>query len=120
MTQIFGILGFFMALLAIFIASESIRRTNHRMLELETAFYKLSGRIQKAEARVLEIEKGANLSPADIKRQKETLIALEKKTRANRAERESPPATTSASARGNASSERYTPSEYKKKTLGIG
>ena len=117
MTQIFGILGFFMALLAIFIASESIRRTNHRMLELETAFYKLSGRIQKAEARVLEIEKGANLSPADIKRQKETLIALEKKTRANRSDT---PATTSASARGNASSERYTPSEYKKKTLGIG
>ena len=118
MTQIFGILGFFMALLAIFIASELMRRTNHRMLELETAFYKLSGRIQKAEARVLEIEKGANLSPADIKRQKETLIALEKKTRANRADIST--TTTSASARGNASSERYTPSEYKKKTLGIG
>ncbi len=117
MVQIFGILGFFMALLAIFIASELMRRTNHRMLELETAFYKLSGRIQKAEARVLEIEKSANLTPADIKRQKETLIALEKKTRA---EKVNTPATGSASARENAPNDRYTPSEYKKKTLGIG
>ena len=102
-----------MALLAIFIASELMRRTNQRMLELETAFYKLSGRIQKVEARVLEIEKDANPSPDDIKRQKETLIALEKKTRANKKDASTIP-------RGNSSSDRYTPSEYKKKTLGIG
>ncbi len=106
-----------MALLAIFIASELMRRTNQRMLELETAFYKLSGRIQKVEARVLKIEKDANLSPADIKRQKETLIALEKKTRANKADVST---TGSASAKENAPNDRYTPSEYKKKTLGIG
>lgn len=102
-----------MALLAIFIASELMRRTSQRMLELETAFYKLSGRIQKVENRVLAIEKDANLSPDDIKRQKETLIALEKKTRANKE-------VTPTTPRKNSSSDRYTPSEYKKKTLGIG
>ncbi len=102
-----------MALLAIFIASELMRRTNQRMLELETAFYKLSGRIQRVEGRVLAIEKDANTSPADIKRQKETLIALEKKTRANKE-------SISTTARDKPSSDRYTPSEYKKKTLGIG
>ena len=118
MTEIFGILGFFMALLAIFIASEMMRRANHRMLELETAFYKLNGRIQRAEARILEVEKGSALTPADLKRQKETLIALEKKTRAGRNDVAT---SKSAGPQENTPDNRFAPSQYqKKKTLGIG
>lgn len=112
MVQIFGIIGFFMAILAIFIASEMMRRTNQRMHELETAFYKLNLRIQQVENRVLEVEKGVNLTAEDRKRQKETLLALEKKTRT--------PKTGIAGHKENEANARYTPSQYKKKTLGIG
>lgn len=119
MLQIFGIIGFLLALIAIFIASESMRRTSHRMLELETAFYKLNGRIQKLELRMAEVEKDTGHSAAERRRQTETLLALEKKTRTERANNGAIPPTGSASIKENEQNERFTPSQYKK-TLGIG
>jgi len=119
MMQIFGVIGFFMAVLAIFLASETIRRTNQRMLELETAFYKLSGRIQQLELRMAEVEKDTGHSAAERRRQTETLLALEKKTRAQRADTAEAPSTGIASSKENEQNERYVPSQYKK-TIGIG
>ena len=119
MMQIFGVIGFFMAVLAIFIASESMRRTSHRMLELETAFYKLSARIKNIELRMAEVEKDTGHSAAERRRQTETLLALEKKTRTQRTDNAAVPATGIASKRENEQNERYVPSQYKK-TLGIG
>lgn len=110
MAQIVGIIGFFMALLAIFVSSEFSRRTNQRMLAIETEFFKLSGRIMHLEQRLSEIEATPTTSAADRKRQKETLLALEKKTRNTR---------SSANLTEYESAERYTPSQYKR-TLGKG
>ncbi|MDH5489003.1 MAG: hypothetical protein OEY84_05570 [Rhodospirillaceae bacterium] len=119
MMQIFGVIGFFMAVLAIFLVSETIRRSNHRMLELETAFYKLSGRIQQLELRMAEVEKDTGHSAAERRRQTETLLALEKKTRTQRTDTTDVPSTGIASSKENEQNERYVPSQYKK-TLGIG
>lgn len=114
MAQVFGIIGFFLAVIAVFIASEAMRRASRHILELETTIYKLTGRIQKLEGRLLNVEKATNLSESDRRRQKETLLALEKKTRAQKPEIQP----------GNGGDgDRYTPSQYRgatKKTLGIG
>lgn len=113
MAQIFGIIGFFLSMLAIFIASEMMRRANQRILHAETAVYKLSGRINKLEAQLAEGVHNTQMTPAQIKRQKETLIALEKKTRQQRADT---PTTGNAGIRQNADNARFVPSQFKKTT----
>ncbi|MCK5445686.1 MAG: hypothetical protein KAI73_08685 [Rhodospirillaceae bacterium] len=113
MAQIFGIIGFFISMLAIFVATEMMRRSTQRILHAETAVYKLSGRIQQLEARVLELERDAQVTPAQRKRQQETLMALEKK---NRRQNEQLPATGITNTTQAEENSRYMPSQFKKTT----
>lgn len=90
-----------------------MRRATARILEAETAVYKLSGRILQLEARMKDVEHSSHISPEQIKRQQETLIALEKKTRR---QNKQTPATGIANSTQNAENSRYMPSQFKKTT----
>jgi len=79
MAQIFGILGFFLSLLALFFASEVMRRANHRQAQLEAALFKSITRIQKLESSVYHVEKLAAEIRHQRKRQAETITALAQK-----------------------------------------
>ena len=103
MAQVFGILGFFLGLLALFFASEVSRRANHRQAELEAALFKAMTRLQKIESNVFHVEKLAADLRYQRKRQAETLTALAKKGEAQAQ-------ASSNHARG--SGERFTPSTH--------
>jgi len=89
MGQTFGILGFFFALLAIFFASEVMRRASQRQAELEIILFKTQTRIQKLEASMLRIERLSEKLRHQKNRQSETLTALAK--REERDERQQDP-----------------------------
>lgn len=79
MVQTFGILGFVLSLLALFFASEVMRRAAHRTQQLEAALFKATTRIQKLENSTYHVEKLATELRTQRKRQAETLTALANK-----------------------------------------
>lgn len=79
MAQVFGILGFSLSLLAVYFASEVMRRTAHRIAELDAALFKANTRIQKMEGGIYHVEKLAAEIRHQRKRQAETITALANK-----------------------------------------
>jgi len=100
MAQTFGILGFVLSLLAIFFASEVMRRAAHQQNELQTALFKAITRIQKLESNVFHVEKLAAEIRHQRKRQAETLTSFAKK------------GETQKTAHAEGSGERFTPSTH--------
>lgn len=107
MIQTFGILGFLLGLLALFFASEVMRRASHRQTELELALFKTNLRLQKVESQMTHIDRLATEVRYEKKRQAETISAMAKKGDIK-----------TAPAQDRATAERFTPSEYKKKNAG--
>lgn len=105
MAQVFGIIGFMLALLALFFASEIMRRSSHRLTELETALFKATLRIQQMESRMTQVDRLATEIRHEKKRQAETLTALAGKGAL------SPTAAPVAS-------DRFTPSSQRQKQTG--
>jgi len=79
MAQTFGILGFLLALTALFLASEVIRRTAYHQTELQAALFKTLARVQKLEGSVFHVEKLAAEIRYQRKRQAQTITALAQK-----------------------------------------
>ena len=79
MAQTFGILGFVFGLLAIFFASEVMRRSSAHQAELAMALVKARHRLQKLESRMERAERMAEGAQQQKKRQVETITALAKK-----------------------------------------
>lgn len=133
MVQTFGILGFLFSLLALFFASEVLRRSNHRMNELEMALFKATTRIQKIEAKMHHVDRLAAEVRFEKKRQAETISAM-----ANKGELKTslPPAPEQpaqpvseqpaqplhaqpkGTAHERATADRFTPTEFKQKKSG--
>lgn len=84
MVEVIGFIGFFVSLIALFVVNETARRANERIVELEMAYYKLTGRIHTLEKHQISIEELTGAKRQHAQRQKETLLALEKKTRAHK------------------------------------
>lgn len=104
MMQTFAILGFMLALFALFFASEVMRRASHRQNELEAALFKAMTRIQKLESGVYHVEKLAAEIRHQRKRQAETITALANKG-ANKG-------VSKGAAHVQGSGERFTPSTH--------
>ena len=79
MLQTFCILAFFLALLAIYVASELTRRASQRQAELEKELLKANARLQKLEGSVYHVEKLAAEIRHQRRRQAETITALASK-----------------------------------------
>ncbi len=105
MAQTLGILGFTISLLALFIASEVMRRASQRQTDLEAALAKLSTRFQKIESSVFHVEKLAAEIRHQRRRKADTITAL-----ANKSDGKVPP--TSARSQEKNSGERFTPSSH--------
>jgi hypothetical protein len=106
MLQMFGILGFFLGLLAIFFASEVMRRATHRQSELEMALFKANLRIQQIESQMARIDRMATDIRYERKRQAGTITALAQKGELK---------TGPAPATEHVDRERFTPSSHKRK-----
>lgn len=63
-----GILGFMLALFALFIGSEALRRVHQRMLDLETSLYRISVRMKEAETEIVQSR--------DMRQKHESLLSL--------------------------------------------
>ena len=119
MAQTFGILGFLFSLLALFFASEVLRRSNHRQTDLELALFKATTRIQKVENKMAHVDRLATEVRYEKKRQAETINALAQKGGIKTSPSAAPGATHGASpAQEKATNERFTPSQYKDKKTG--
>ncbi|MCW8915737.1 MAG: hypothetical protein OQK24_07770 [Magnetovibrio sp.] len=105
MAQTLGILGFTISLLALFIASEVMRRASQRQVDLETALAKLSTRFQKIESSVFHVEKLAAEIRHQRRRQADTLTSL-----ANKGDGKVPATSTRSQKTG--SGEQFTPSSH--------
>jgi len=79
MAQTFGILGFIFALLAIFFASEVMRRASASQAEMAQALIKARHRLQKLESRMERAERMAETNLLQKKRQVETITAMAEK-----------------------------------------
>lgn len=113
MVQMIAILGFLLALLALFFASEVMRRAHHRQGELELALAKANARIQKIEARMAQVDRLATEIRHEKKRQAETMTALANKTGGKPSQHAHPDDRADHTAR-----ERFTPSAYKTEKAG--
>jgi len=82
MGQIFGILGFFLSMLAIFFASEIMRRSSDRQIKLESALFKAQIQIQEIEKKMGKVNRLAEDLRHQKKRQAETITALANKSEA--------------------------------------
>lgn len=109
MAQTFGILGFLLALLAMFFASEVMRRASHHHTKIEMELFKAITRIQQIEGKIAQVDRLAAEVRHEKKRQAETINALAQKGEIK---------TGSAPAKAPAESDRFTPSEYKQKNTG--
>lgn len=103
MGQTFGILGFFFGLLAIFFASEVMRRASAHQAELTLALHKARQQVLKLENRVTRVERLTEGVKLQKKRQGETITALAKKSEKDAQGRDH---------------EHFTPSEYKNRKTG--
>jgi len=123
MVQTFGILGFLFSLLALFFASEVLRRSNHRMNELEMALFKATTRIQKIEAKMHHVDRLAAEVRFEKKRQAETIAAMASK---GEIKTSLPPAPAQpipdqakkGTPHERAAADRFTPAEFKQKKSG--
>ena len=79
MVQALGIFGFFLSLLAIFIAGETVRRSGERQTKLQAELFKASFRIQELEERVLRLDRFATSMNQQKRRQAETLTTMAEK-----------------------------------------
>ena len=86
MLQTIGILGFFIALLSLYVASELTRRATQHQAELEKELLKANARLQKLEGSVFHVEKLAAEIRHQRRRQAETLTALADKSERQRRE----------------------------------
>jgi len=105
MAQTLGILGFLLALLAMFLASEVMRRAAHHQAELQAALFKTIARVQKLEGSIFHVEKLAAEIRYQRKRQAETITALAQKGEALNPE-------TLARGHEKGSGEQFTPSTH--------
>lgn len=112
MAQTFGILGFLLALLALFFASEVMRRATHRQAALEAALFKATTRIQKIESKMVHVDRLAAEVRYEKKRQAETISALAKKG-GIKTDSSSTPGRELKTRRERSDSERFTPSTHK-------
>ena len=103
MAQTFGILGFFFGLLAIFFASEVMRRASVHQAELTLALHKARQQVQKLETRMARVEGLTEGVKLQKKRQGETITALAKKGEKDAQGRDH---------------DHFTPSEYKARKTG--
>lgn len=110
MAQTFGILGFLFALLALFFASEVMRRASHKQAALEQALFKATTRITQIEAKMSQVDRLATEIRHERKRQADTISALAKKGEIKTAQAMTEPMTP----RERADTERFTPSSHKK------
>lgn len=115
MTQMIGILGFLLSLLALFFASEVMRRAQHRQQDLETALMKANARIQKIEARMSQVDRLATEIRHQRRRQTETMTALANKTGGQPSQHKTPHPDDHADM---AARERFTPSAFKTEKAG--
>jgi hypothetical protein len=113
MAQTFGILGFLLALLALFLASEVMRRAAHNHTRLELTLFKAMTRLQQIESKMAHVDRLAAEVRYEKKRQAETINAM-----AQKGEIKTTPEASSPAAQTRADSDRFTPSEYKKKQAG--
>lgn len=113
MAQTFGILGFLLALLSLFLASELMRRASHNQAKLELALFKAVARIQQIESSMAQVDRLAAEVRYEKKRQAETINALVQKGEIKTASAAAPPP-----AQNHADSDRFTPSAYKTKQAG--
>ncbi|MCR4377274.1 MAG: hypothetical protein NUV50_04165 [Rhodospirillales bacterium] len=113
MAQTFGILGFLLALLSLFLASELMRRASHNQIKLELALFKAITRIQQIESSMAQVDRLAAEVRYEKKRQAETINAL-----AQKGEIKTASAAASSPAQNHADSDRFTPSAYKSKSAG--
>ena len=107
MTQAFGILGFLLSLLALFFASEVMRRASHRQATLELELFKVTTRVQQIEGKMAHVDRLATEIRYEKKRQAETINAM-----AQKGEIKTTPAP--ATARERSDSDRFTPSTHKR------
>lgn len=105
-----GILGFMMSLLAMFFASEVMRRANQRQTELETALMKAQAKILTIESKMGHVDRLAAEIRYQKKRQAETMTALANKTAVKSDGHGTTPKPVAK--------DRFTPSEYKGKKVG--
>jgi len=110
MAQTFGILGFMLSLLALFFASEVMRRASHRQTELETALFKATTRIQKLESGVHHVEKLAAEIRHQRKRQAETINALAQKGASKKGD------ANKATPHAEGTGEQFTPTSHSHRT----
>lgn len=108
-----GILGFMMSLLAMFFASEVMRRANQRQTELETALMKAQAKLLTIESKMGHVDRLAAEIRYQKKRQAETMTALANKTTATTAKSDDHATAPKPVVR-----DRFTPSEYKGKKVG--
>lgn len=108
MAQVFGILGFLLSLLAVFFASEVMRRANHNHAKMDMALFKLTTRIQQIESKMAQVDRLAAEVRYEKKRQAETINAMAQKGQIK-------PAPTPHE---RAETDRFTPSSYKQKNAG--
>ena len=102
MALMLGILGFMMSLLALFFASEVMRRANQRQTDLETALLKANAKIMSIEGKMAHVDRLAAEIRYQKKRQAETMTALANKSAQAKAEDHAPHGK-----------DRFTPSQYK-------
>ncbi|MBF0247613.1 MAG: hypothetical protein HQL36_06010 [Alphaproteobacteria bacterium] len=84
MTQVFGIIGFILALVALFVASEIMRRATHRHNELQTALVRTQKQLAGVEGKIHTLEVQLDDMDRQRKRQAETIAALAAKAEAAR------------------------------------
>lgn len=114
MVQTFGILGFLLGLLALFFASEVMRRASHRQAELEMALFKLSTRVQQIEGKITHVDRLATEIRYEKKRQAETINAMAQKGQIKTSPQSAK--TQPTTARERADTARFTPSTHKTRT----
>jgi len=112
MTQVFGILGFFLGLLAIFLVSEFTRRSSQNQVKLEAEVFRSKMRIEELESKVLKVDRMTTEMHHQKKRQAETLTSMAHKGEVAMSE-EKP-----RKKRLSGSGARFTPSEYNHRKSG--
>jgi hypothetical protein len=114
MTQIFGIIGFFISLLAILFASEVMRRSTEHNTQMKAELFKAQMRIKDLENNVRHVARAQSENHHQKVRQAETLTAL-----ANKGEQEALETLTPTPRKGSGSgSARFTPYSHKQQKTG--
>jgi len=86
MAQIFGVIGFFIGLLAILFASEVMRRSAEHQTKTQAELFKMQMHIKDLENKVHRVDRATTETHHQKARQAETLTAL-----AAKGEAETPP-----------------------------